>query len=318
MEKLFEFTPIIKNSFYQTVLASAIDLEPELASKIQHITMSDNDLMTFHSTTPKNWVEEKGIVVMLHGFCGSHRTAYMKRVARQLYKKGHQVIRVNWRGCGSGKGLARKYYHDSGSPDVMEIIKLLKVRFPNAPIALVGFSLGGNAALKLAGDLKKDGGNWLQGVVAVCPPMDLEASARRFALPENSFYTKYFRRFVMKDVEYLHRRFKDLPPHNLTEDVSFRGVFEHYVAPRAGFRDSLEYFDYCGAKNVLKDIVVPVNVLISDDDPLVDAGFLDRTTLPKNVEVHKTRYGGHLAFLGRSQFRWMDHFVVESIHGILS
>lgn len=318
MENIFEFRPIIKSPFYQTLLATAIDLEPELKSEIQYIKLPDGDLLTVHNSCPKDWKEEKGIVFMLHGFCGSHRVAYMKRIARRLYKQGYLVVRMNWRGCGSGKGLARKYYHTSGSSDVLEVLKDFKVRFPHAPSVLVGFSLGGNAALMLAGELGEEASDLIRGVVAVCPPMDLDACARRFALSENRFYKNYFLSLIVKDLEYLHRRFIDLAPYHLPKDVTFRGIFERYVAPRAGYRDSLEYFEECSAKKVITDIAIPAKILIAEDDPIVDTSFIDTIELPKNLSIHKTQYGGHLAFLGRNQFRWMDHFVIEGVNGILS
>ena len=52
-----------------------------------------------------------------------------------------------------GKGLAKQIYHSGRSEDVFESIKVIKKEHPESPIVLIGFSLGGNIVLKMAGEL---------------------------------------------------------------------------------------------------------------------------------------------------------------------
>src|SRR4029453_9162833 len=111
-------------------------------------------------------------VVLLHGLCGCHRSAYMRRLAYKLWRCGLRAIRMNLRGCGSGKGLARQPYHSGQSEDVRAVLDELHAETPQSPLQLVGFSLGGNIALKLAGELGNTVAASLQQVIAVCPPAD--------------------------------------------------------------------------------------------------------------------------------------------------
>ena len=85
---------------------------------------------------------------------------------------------MNLRGCGSGRGLARYPYHSGRSADVLAVLESLRQTTPQSPVTLIGFSLGGNIVLKLAGELSAAVPDNLQHVIAVCPPADLLACSR--------------------------------------------------------------------------------------------------------------------------------------------
>ena len=103
----------------------------------------------------------------------------MVRLARGLWNAGLRCVRMNLRGCGPGFGLARRIYHSGRSGDALAVVEALKRKEPESPIALVGFSLGGNIALKLAGELGEEGRGRLSQVLSVSPPIDLGACAQR-------------------------------------------------------------------------------------------------------------------------------------------
>ena len=92
------------------------------------------------------------------------------------------------------RGLAKKIYHSGRTEDVFECIKVLKREHPDSPIVLIGFSLGGNIVLKLAGELGSSAHPFLQGVIAVSPPVELYSSIQMLGEPDNAIYEKYFYR----------------------------------------------------------------------------------------------------------------------------
>ena len=57
---------------------------------------------------------------------------------------------------------------------------------------LVGFSLGGNVVLKLAGELGESAGALIAGLAAVSAPIDLAACARRLCARSNVLYSRRF------------------------------------------------------------------------------------------------------------------------------
>lgn len=320
MEYFLEFKPLIKNAYAQTIMGTAIDFELELKSKTHYVKLPDGDLMAVEISTPKHWKEELGCVLMVHGLCGSHKSQYMKRLAKRFFKNGVQVARINLRGCGSGKGHARGIYHSGCSQDVLEVVKDIKHHFPDAPLVLMGFSLGANVSLKLAGELKDQGKELLKGVIAIGPPVDLFSSARLFAEPKNQIYAKYFLRLLLNDVYYVHSRFKDLPPHNLPPDITLGDFDELYVAPRANFRNAIEYYHHSSSKRVIQDIAIPTKILLALDDPIISPKSLDQIKLPANIDLYKTEYGGHIGFMGLNifkEFHWMDNLVVDWVNDYL-
>jgi predicted alpha/beta-fold hydrolase len=310
------FKPLIKSSYYQTLIGSAIDFELDLASKRHRIQLPDNDFLSVEVSTPSDWVSSKWTVLMVHGLCGSHKSHYMKRIARRLYKSGVQVVRVNLRGCGSGRGLAKGIYHSGSSHDIFEVVKYVKEAFPLSPKLLIGFSLGANISLKLSGELGSDGRDYLKGVIAVSPPADLLSSARLFTLPENQFYANYFIKLLVNEVNFRHKHF-DLPPHNLPKNVTLTEFDEIYTAPIAKFSSAFEYYYYSSSKRVIPKILVPTRILFANDDPIIKSTVLDNIALPSHIKVYKTEHGGHIGFVGLNifkEFRWMDKIVIDWVN----
>jgi len=314
MEHKLDFTPLIKSSYYQTLFGTALDFERDLTSKTHIIQLENDDKTTVEISTPKGWELEDGIVLLVHGLCGSHKSHYMKRLARRFYKKGIKVGRINLRNCGSARGLAKGIYHSGCSYDVLAALKYVKRLFPEAPIVLMGFSLGANISLKLAGELKETGHDLLKGVVAVGPPVDLLSSARLLMEPKNQLYANYFLKMLLDDIYFLHNHFNDLPPINFPKDLTLLDLDEIYIAPRINFTSALEYYYYCSSKRVICDITLPTRILLAKDDPIISSTALDDMQLPKNINLFKTEYGGHIGFVGLNifkEFRWMDNLVIS-------
>lgn len=321
MAYFLDFKPLIKSAYGQTVFSSLIDFDTGIESKTYFVLLGDGDQMAYEESIPPSWDPSKPLVILVHGLCGSHRSHYMKRIARKLYNRGYNSIRINLRGCGSGRGLARNIYHSGCSPDVYKVVKAVKERYPNTHLYLMGFSLGGNVSLKLAGELKGDDHELLSGVIGVSAPVDLLQSARLFSHPENHFYEKYFLKLLVQDVEYLHTTFKDLPLPNLPSNMNINDFDELYVAPRANFSNALDYYRCCSSKKVIPDIKIPAKILFALDDPIIRHTSLDECNLSDNIEVYKTKYGGHIGFMGLSifkEFRWMDHQVIRWVEEIES
>jgi hypothetical protein len=222
----------------------------------------------------------------------------MQRLARKLWHSGLRAVRMNLRGCGSGRGLARYPYHSGRSADILAVLESLLQTTPQSPVTLIGFSLGGNIVLKLAGELSAAVPDNLQHVIAVCPPADLLACSRLLQQPANRFYNRYFTRLLCAEVSDRHNRFPDLPRPELPAELSLYAFDESYTAPQCGFRDALDYYRQCSAAPLVPRLTVSCHILFAADDPLIDAHTFDDVTLPPHVQVIRTRYGGHLGFLG--------------------
>jgi len=321
MKKKMNFKPLLKSPYFQTVFANYMDFAKEPPSKVHFVKLSDGDVMALEVSTPKGWTEDKGTVAMIHGLCGSSKSPYIKRLSKRVYDSGRQAVRINMRGCGIGRGLAKHIYHSGCSPDIEKILLDIKKHFPSTEIVLVGYSLGANVTVKLSGELGRKNSNLLKGAVAVSPPMNLLSSARLLALPQNDKFGEYFSKLMYKHIDNLHKSFPDLPPHNLSPKIHVNDIDERYIARRANFSNALDYYKQCSSKPFIPDIKIPLDILLAIDDPIINAHELDDVNLPENVHVHKTDHGGHIGFVGMNilkEFRWMDNIVQEWIEKIFT
>lgn len=313
----FDPCPFISDPHQQTILSSFLNwgTDPHAVQKI--ISLPDGDKLSLEVTTPSTWKEGDLTVAMVHGLCGSHQSPYLIRLVKKLEAIGIRAVRINMRGCGSGRGLSRQIYHSGRSEDIFHAIKALKMEHPSSPMLLIGFSLGGNIVLKMAGELHTLANQFLQQVISVSPPVDLLSSVELLSDSSNAIYEKYFYRLLRNELLYLHRKFKELPRLHLPRNLTLRQFDEMYTAPRCGFKDALDYYSKCSSIHVINEITVPCRILLSEDDPIVCSKSLDAHALPENVRLYKTKKGGHMGYLGNPMdekgFHWLDSVLMEWI-----
>lgn len=313
----FEPFPFVSDPHRQTIIGSFCSILFEPFSERKLIRLPDGDRLALEITVPKGWKSEDLTVVMVHGLCGSHKSPYLVRLTKRLESQGIRSIRLNMRGCGSGKGLAKQMYHSGRSEDIFEVIKQIKMEEPNSPLLLIGFSLGGNIVLKMTGEMSDLAKEFLLGVIAVSPPVDLYSSVVMIGHPDNAVYEKYFIGLMRADVHYRHKKFKDLPRIRLPKNLKIYEFDQLYTAPYYGFRDAKDYYDKCSSAQFISDISVPCKILLAQDDPIVSPHSLDHIDLPSHIDVFKTKRGGHMGFLanpaeGKGLY-WLDALLMDWI-----
>ncbi len=313
----FDPFPFIDDPHKQTIISSMCNFLFEPSSDEKLIQLPDGDKISLQITTPRDWNPKKSTVFMVHGLCGSHKSPYLIRLAKRLEPYGIRSVRYNMRGCGSGKGLAKKIYHSGRSDDVFECLKILKREHPESPIVLIGFSLGGNIVLKLAGELGSLASPFLEKAIAVSPPVELYSSILMLGSPENSIYENYFYKLLRADVHYRHRKFRDLPRIRLPRKLKIYEFDQLYTAPVCGFSSAIDYYNKCSSAHVVGDIEIPCNILLSEDDPIISPHSLDPYPVSKHVSIYKTKKGGHMGYLGKyvgkGGFYWLDNLLIDWI-----
>ena len=316
-KEIFEPFPMIQHSWAQTVIGSYFNFDRVPESKTEHVLLPDGDIIAIEVTTPPNWKKTDLTIVFLHGLCGSHKSAYLVRMAKKLYHQQIRSIRINMRGCGSGKGLAKNFYHCGSSSDILHVIKYIKNKEDTSPILLIGFSLGGHIVLKMSGELGKEAEKYVEQVYAVSPPVKLVSSMRLFCHPNNRLFSEYFTKLLVENIKFLHKQFPELEPFNFPEEMTLLDFDELFVAPRIGYKSAFEYYQKCSSLFLLPNISIPCKILFSLDDPIIDSNDVEEVTLPDNIEIYKTDRGGHLGFIGipgkTYGFRWMDSLLMTWI-----
>jgi predicted alpha/beta-fold hydrolase len=314
----FNPCPIIAGKHRQTIIGSILfSWEKEPISLTELVSLPDNDKIAIEITTPKKWKNTDITVVMVHGLCGSHRSCYLVRMAKKLEEQNIKSIRVNLRGCGSGKGLAKGIFHAGQSNDVFEAIKIIKKTNPASPIILIGFSMGGNIVLKLVGELNTHAKDYLYSVIAVNPPVKIYSSVKLIMRPENKMYERYFLNLLQEDIDYRKKLFPNIfSSLILPKNLNFEKFDKLYTAPYGGFESNLQYYNECSSYHLLSKIKIPCKILFSKDDPIINYKDLKGLILPSNIDTYITQKGGHLGYLShvaKGKFHWLDKQLLEWI-----
>src|ERR1700733_8064317 len=101
MFDFLDFCPLpgFSSPHLQMVLATYGPAGKEPPSKEMIVVLEDDDQLSCHVSTPKNWKPHHKTLVLVHGLCGSHRSCYMIRIARKAFDQGLRVVRINLRGA---------------------------------------------------------------------------------------------------------------------------------------------------------------------------------------------------------------------------
>jgi predicted alpha/beta-fold hydrolase len=304
------FEPIIGNP---DLLTLAAWLWPRQLNEARYpveanLISTDRDVQVLVHT--QRHPKARGEVVLLHGLEGSSSSGYMVSMARALLQAGYTVHRFNMRTCGGTEFLCRTLYHGGLTTDLAAFLLELK-----APAHLVGFSLGGNVVLKLAGEMGSDANRLISSVCTVSTPLDLGMCARRLGHPRNRAYEWHFVR-SMKQRLHLRRkllgdsvRWDALPLIRSLYDLD-----DQVTAPAFGFRDAENYYSTQSAAGFLDRITVPTKIIHAKDDPMIPLEAYSHEALARNsnITIQITDRGGHIGFLSRTGPRfWIDGQVCE-------
>jgi predicted alpha/beta-fold hydrolase len=177
--------------------------------------------------------------------------------------------------------------------------------------------MGGNLVLKLAGEWGREAPSQLRAVAAVCPAVDLAASADALHNRSNRLYEYYF---LWKLRRRMRAKAKLFPQHfdlsRVRRFTSLRDFDDKITAYYCGFTGADDYYARAAAANVVERIAVPTLILQAANDPFIR--ILPQTrqkilTNP-NITFRETEDGGHCSFIGAADDydgHWAERQVVE-------
>ena len=243
---------------------------------------------------------ERLTVILLHGLEGSSRSQYVVGNASKMWRAGCNVVRMNMRNCGGTESLSPTLYHSGLSADVLAVMNVLTAKFGLERVALVGYSMGGNLVLKLAGELGEQAPPVLRAVATVSPALDLGPSADALHLPVNRIYEWKFLRALVKRFRRKAMLFPHVFDSSRADGVrSLRDFDERVTALYAGFAGAEDYYHRAAAARVLAGIGVPTLIVHALDDPFVRLTPVSRAAIAANscITLVETEHGGHCAFV---------------------
>jgi len=257
-------------------------------------------------------------LIALHGLNGSSGAHYMRGLAAKAFERGMNVIRLNQRNCGDTEHLSVGLFHSGLTADAAQVVHELTAIDGLPAIAVAGYSLGGNLALKLAGEYGTHPPRALAGVAAVSPIIEIGECTRALERPENRIYDWNFVRDLkrrMRRKERFNPGLFDLSRLNAVKTV--RQFDEAFTAPYFGFRSAEDYYHRASAMRVVDRIAVPALVITAEDDPFVPSQPFRDTKVTSNpyIELHLCAHGGHCGFVGAQAGEddgyWAENAIVD-------
>ena len=259
-------------------------------------------------------------LLALHGLNGSSDAHYMRGLAAKAFARGMNVVRLNQRNCGDTEHLAEGLFHSGLTADAAHVVDELIAVDGITRIGVAGYSLGGNLALKLAGEYGRHAPPALVAVAAVSPIIEISECTRALERPGNGLYQWNF----VRDLKRRMRRKAQCQPglydlSRLDAIKTVREFDEAYTAPYFGFRGAEDYYHRASAMRVIDRIQVPALIITAEDDPFVPPHpFHDpRVTGNPHIELRVSRHGGHCGFIGdkagEDDGYWAENQIVEFV-----
>ena len=266
-------------------------------------------------------------LILLHGLEGTIRSHYLGGILGEALQRGWGADLLLFRSCGEQPNRARRFYHSGETTDLAFVVERVVREHPSSPIALAGFSLGGNVLLKWLGERGSDLPPTLRAASAVSVPFDLSRSAthidRGFARVYQAHFLRSLRRKVLAKME----RYHDLvDPERLALVRSIRDYDDVVTAPIHGFEGAEDYYTRSSAIRWLAKIRLPTLLLSAVDDPFLPPAVLEevRGIAKANpaLQIEFPTRGGHVGFVaGRVPWRpfyWGEWRTARFLSGFLN
>jgi len=309
----------LRNPHIQTILSSLKIRtlgQKELDLKVRKIIIDTGDgvrLLGFY--TGQKAGSSRGIVLLLHGWEGSSGSTYILKTGGFLYRQGYDIFRLNLRDHGDSHHLNEGLFHSALIEETHRAVQNIADTSRNLPFFIVGFSLGGNFALRMAVRHGQYPIRNLRHVVAISPLLDPRKATE--ALDHGCFlYRSYF---IKKWKQSLKKKQLLFPQRYNFNDImkcaTLMEITERILPRYSPYRTAQEYFNtYTLTGRSFGQLSIPVLALTAADDPMIPLqDFFDLQGNPK-LHIHVERYGGHCGFLQNYRLQaWYEELIDRTL-----
>lgn len=276
---------------------------------------SDGDFLDLDFST----VNSENIAILIHGLEGSSQSNYIKSLVQSLNNNHIDVVVLNLRGCSGEPNRLFSSYHSGKTDDLNRVVSFLDKSKNYKKMHIVGFSLGGNIALKYLGEKGSELLIKIKSCATISVPCDLKGSSQSIAKRSNMLYMQRFLR-SLKQKSYF--KLKQFPNSILKEEViqkakDFYDFDNLYTAPAHGFKNAFDYWKKCSSKQFIAEIKIPALLITSMDDPFLSKSCIPFDESKKNLlfQLEITKFGGHVGFNSNilNNNLWLENRVIEFI-----
>jgi uncharacterized protein len=253
-------------------------------------------LLGYYSHQPVR--SPRGLIILIHGWEGSSDSTYVLSTGRFFFRHGYDIFRLNLRDHGKSHHLNRELFHGALTDETARAVGNIARILPDRPCYLIGFSLGGNFALRIALRQSDSPIPNLRRAFSISPALDPYQST--LAIDKSlSIYRTYFLSKWKRSLRRKQSCFPDLYRFDeILHHKTCMALTEAIMPWYSEFGNYQDYFKrYTLTGSTLLSLAMPVTIITAEDDPFIPAE--DFRHLPRNryLDVSILRYGGHCGFL---------------------
>jgi predicted alpha/beta-fold hydrolase len=274
MEDQFQPSSWARNAHLQTIFGSLrlrlLGRNPMRDASREVLVPAGNGtrLLGYHSRQTDR--PAKGQIILLHGWEGSADSTYVMSTGRTLYRQGYDIFRLNLKDHGGSHHLNQSLFHGALTEETAQAIDHICRLAPERSSDLIGFSLGGNFALRIALRQSAVPIRNLRQVFAISPALDPYKSTLAIDTGP-SVYRLYYVNKWKRSLRKKQRSFPDL--------YQFNALLHHRTC-----------------------MGLTVTIMTAQDDPVVSADDFQKLPAAGRLHLSLQRYGGHCGFL--DPFPW--------------
>lgn len=300
-----------RNPHLQTILAKYLHRARQ-PCQTERLELPDGDFVDLAWGTPR-LEPHRPLVVLFHGLEGNIESHYAQGMMAALYRRGWQPVLMHFRGCSGEPNRHLQAYHSGATEDPRHVLDTLRQRFPDRPMAAIGYSLGGNMLVNYLAEQPRTP---LCAAAVISAPLHLSACADRI----NRGFSRLYQHYLLARMKHNWRQRLGRHPHhrwagNLDHIRSLRQFDDLVTAPVHGFRNAEDYYRRCSGLFRLSRLATPTLILHAADDPFMnDAVIPDADLLPPAVTYELSRHGGHVGFMAGAPWRpsyWLEQRIPE-------
>ena len=274
----------------------------------------DDDIKLLGLHAPLQNEKPRGLIILLHGWEGSSHSTYILSCGDFLYQNGFAIFRLNLRDHGNSHHLNPGLFYATLLDEVCQAVERAAGLYQGIPVILVGFSLGGNFAIRIAAQYAQYGSEILSRVVSISPVLDPDKATDQIdanPLIKHYFLKKWRRSLLIK---------QDLFPERyefsaLLKMRTLREMTAHLLKTYTNYSGTREYFKaYSIPPELTEKINLPMSIVTATDDPIIPAEDFQNLVPGKQTKISMLQHGGHNGFIdGLFKPAWYDRFLLELI-----
>jgi predicted alpha/beta-fold hydrolase len=296
----FQPHPLVRNPHIQALLSCLFQPNGGLLHKTgREMILNVGDgvrLQGYYSPQAGN--KAKGLVLLLHGWLGSANSNYVLAIGEYLYRRGYAIFRLNLRDHGDTHHLNPGPGHGDLLDETFTAVQRIAQLEADRPLHLVGVSLGGNFALRLAWRHTQMPLPNLHHTISICPVVNPYRSTLSLdAAP--GLYQRYFRGKWRRSLARKQAMFPEL--YDFSVEMTASSCMEMtqiFVDNHSPYPNATAYFESCAVtSDLMAALRTPTTIITAVDDPIVPvADFYAFADLSPYLQLYFQSYGGHAGF----------------------